>query len=262
MKNRPLQPKFGGRVNIKVIGLGGVGSIVAEYLTLWTGAQSAAHPESQFRIVLIDGDHFESDNARMFFGALGPKALVKRDDLLDRIGDRFPELSISAVEEYVDESNVERLIHEDDIVLLCVDRHASRKLVSEYFEKHIDNGVLISAGNDGVGEDSDGIVQRGTYGNCQVYVRRDGTDVTPSLTAFHPEIRNPADTLPTDESCTEQVASVPQLLFANYWAAGTILSSMFLSLCDGLGYSELAFDFAEGKMMPIDLPAPVVASLR
>jgi ThiF family len=255
MDGPPLTPIFGDAFNLKVIGLGGTGSITADYVTLWLNAQSSANPRTDFRVVLIDGDHFEPSNARMFFSAYGNKAKVKRDDLLHRLSGRLQRLTITAVDEYVTPQNIGRLIHDGDTVLLCVDSHASRKLVSDHFAGHVRTGTLISAGNDGVGRAGDGRVLRGTYGNCQVYVRRDGADVTPSLTSFHPEIDDPRDTLPTDAPCTALVETVPQLLFANYWAAGAILSSLYLALCgpDALGYGELVFDIAEGRMQPFDV---------
>ena len=85
--------------------------------------------------------------------------------------------------------NIERLIHGGDIVILAVDNHATRKLASDFCTESRDDICLISGGNDGVGEDSSGRLLRGTYGNCQIYVRRGGIDCTPSLTLLHPRFR-------------------------------------------------------------------------
>ncbi|MHC4415948.1 MAG: ThiF family adenylyltransferase [Planctomycetota bacterium] len=243
---------------MKVIGIGGIGSIVAEYAALWLNTLAITHDAVSFRLVLIDGDAFEPANSRMYFNEYGNKAVVKARELIDRLGERLQRLLIDAVEQYVSPANIDRLIRDGDCVLMCVDSHASRKLVSDHFATKITDGVLISGGNDGVGEDTSGRVLRGTYGNCQVYVRRHGADCSPSLTRYHDEIARPTDRLPTDQACTELAASVPQLLFANFWAAGTMLATLFLSLCqdDALKYSELAFDFAEGRVQPIGIPGP------
>ena len=252
-----LQPKFPSNFNLKIIGLGGVGSIVSDYGTLWLTAQAQQNPDTRMRIVLIDGDEFEDRNTRMFFKDLGNKAEVKRKDLIDRIGNRMTNMTISAVKEYVTDQNIGRLIHEGDVVMLCVDSHAARKLISEYFENNIRDGVLISAGNDGAGEDSTGQILRGTYGNCQIFKRQAGVNVSPSLTRFHPEIANPHpdDKVRDEQSCAELVASVPQLLFANLWAASTALSALYMTLCGQSDHlSEIVFDFAEGKVMPMELP--------
>lgn len=252
----PLQPIFPASFNLKIIGLGGIGSIAAENVALWLCAQSVQHPQTSFRIVLIDGDEFETHNARMFFGRLGPKATVKCEDLHEKLGDRIGRLSIEAVDEYVTDENIGRLIHEGDFVLLCVDSHASRKLVSDFFEENIRDGALISAGNDGVGKDSTGEVRTGTYGNCQVFIRRDGVNVTPSLTQYHPEIASPADKLPTHKGCTDDLASVPQLHVTNMQAATAMYASLYLTLCgdEALPWFELAFDIALGKMTALERP--------
>ena len=113
---------------------------------------------------------------------------------------------------------------------------------------------MISGGNDGVGADSSGRFRRGTFGNAQIHLRRDGVDLTPSLSRFHPEIASPADHLPTDQSCTELVASVPQILFANLMTASCCLNALWLHLCGRLHYGELCFDIADGKMAPLPLP--------
>ena len=136
-----------------------------------------------------------------------------------------------------------------------MDNHATRKLVSDHCRR-LRDVVLISGGNDGVETDSAGRQLRGTYGNCQVFLRRDGRDLSPALTRYHPEIAQPEDRLPTAKNCTEMIASVPQVLFANLQAAAAMLNAFWLHACGTLHYSELTFDIAEGRMQPLPLPAP------
>jgi len=82
---------------IKVVGLGGIGCAVLQYLAVFL--KSLDRP---LRLVLIDGDQFEMANGRrMVFQSVGNKAEVKaaetvrRDDfrglrhLADRLGGRF-----------------------------------------------------------------------------------------------------------------------------------------------------------------------------
>jgi hypothetical protein len=250
-KDRLLEPALPAGQSIKVIGLGGTGGIVARYGAMFLAPLAKQHGA---RMVFVDGDAFEPGNAtRMFFSDCGNKAAVVLADLRPRFADSG--LTLQAIEEFVTPENVGRLIHNGDIVLLCVDNHATRKLVSDHCAK-LDDVVLISGGNDGVGEDGSGRLHRGTYGNCQIYVRRDGRDCSPSLTKYHVEIEEPADRLPTDLSCTDLVSSVPQLLLANLAAASSLLNATWLYLSGGLSYSELAFDIAEGLMRPLPLPAP------
>lgn len=242
-----LEPNLPAGSTVKIIGLGGVGGIVAKYLALYLGSLC-----SGVRLVFIDGDAFEPSNAsRMFFGACGNKAAVTRAELLPRF--RETGLSLVAIEEYVTAGNIERLIHPGDTVILAVDNHATRKLVND-FCAGLDEVCLISGGNDGIETAANGKVRRGTFGNVQVYLRRDGADLSPSLDRYHPEIARPADKNPADASCTELVASVPQILFANLTVAAAMLNSFWLHACEALPYPELVFDIAEGLMRPVDFP--------
>jgi hypothetical protein len=243
-RNQILLPKLPDGTSVKLIGLGGVGSIVARYVAVFLASFG-----QEIRFVLVDGDAFEYSNAsRMLFTGCGNKATVLRSELLPRFAES--NLSIIAVEDFVTSENVGRLIQPGDICLLCVDNHATRKLVNDHCATLADI-CLISGGNDGVGPDSSGKVRRGTFGNVQIYARRENADVTAPLTRHHPEIENPGDRLPTDQSCTELVASVPQILFSNLAVASAMLNALWLHLCGVLHYDELAFDIADGVMRPI-----------
>lgn len=243
-----LVPRLEELGDVKLIGLGGVGGVVARY-----GALFLASLDANARLVLVDGDAFEASNAtRMFFGASGNKAEVVRSDLLRYLGDAA--IRIEAIGEYVTPANLDVLIQEDDIVLLAVDNHATRKLVSDFCSSRREDVCLISGGNDGVGADSSGHERQGTFGNCQIHVRRGGVDVTPTLTRFHPEIESPADARPDEASCTELLESVPQIGFANLTAGAAMLNTLWLYLCGGLHYPEIVFDIAAGRMRPIQFP--------
>ncbi|MBP8260192.1 MAG: ThiF family adenylyltransferase [Verrucomicrobia bacterium] len=241
---RLLEPRLPDDAAVKLIGLGGVGHIVARYAALFLASLG-----SEVRFVLIDGDRFEPSNAsRMFFGSGGNKAAVLRADLLPRFAETS--LSIIAIEEFLTPDNAGRLIQEDDLVLLTVDNHATRKLANDRCAQ-LRSVCLISGGNDGVGKDGSGLARRGTFGNVQIYLRRSGQDATLPLTRHHPEIQSPADRLPTDRSCTELIASVPQILFTNLAAASAILNALWLHLCGALHYGEISFDIADGLMRPM-----------
>jgi len=243
-RDQLLRPCVPENTTIKLIGLGGVGSIVARYLT--TFLASLGGPA---RLVFIDGDSFEIANAsRMIFGRCGNKAAVMRDELIERLGDS--PLSLETIEDYVTPDNLSQLIQNGDILVLTVDNHATRKVVNDHCAT-LERCCLVSGGNDGVGKDASGRVRRGTYGNVQIYVRDAGVDLTPSLAEHHPEIASPADALPTEQSCHELLASVPQILFVNLTVAAAILNTLLLHLSGALSYGEVAFDVAEGLMRPI-----------
>ena len=120
--------------------------------------------------------------------------------------------------------------------------------------------MIVTFGSFGVGRDSSGRMLQGTFGNCQVHVRKGGKNLCASLTTHHEEIRNPADKRPDQMNCVEMLESVPQNLFANLMAAACILNSLWLYLCGegALHYSEIVFDIAKGLMRPLPRPGPVM----
>lgn len=242
-RKQALSPSLRKGQPVKVIGLGGVGSIVARY-----GAVFLASLGRDVNLFLVDGDRFEVSNAsRMLFGSYGNKAAVVARELAPRF--RKTRLSLLPVKEYVDPSNIRKLIRSGDIVLLCVDNHATRKLVGDHCAR-LRNICLISGGNDGIGRDTSGAFRRGTYGNAQLFLRQKGRKLTPLLSQYHPEIAQPMDKLPGELNCTELVLSVPQILFANLAVASAMLNTLLLRLSRASHYAELSFDIADGLMRP------------
>jgi ThiF family protein len=242
---------------VRLIGLGGIGGIVARYSSIFL-----ASLRCETNLLLIDGDEFEQKNAtRMLFSAYGNKAEVVRAELLECFVDS--RLTLMAVDQLVTPENIAALLPSgaNEVILLCVDNHDTRKLVSDYCKGHdgfagVDDICLISGGNDGVGADSSGIVRRGSYGNVQVYIRRGGADVSPPLTAFHKEIDRPAKKFGDGAHCTDILDSVPQLLFTNLMTASAICNTFWLYLCEAMHYSELGFDIVDASMRPLGIPAP------
>lgn len=260
-RDAPLVAELAPGQAVKIVGLGGVGTTFSRF-----GCLLLASLGRPVRVVLIDGDTFDptANASRMFFSTAGPKAGVVRGDLLPFfVG---TPLSLSAVDEFVTPDNVARLLHDGDIVVLCVDNHRTRWLVNRHCAT-LANVCLLSGGNDGVGVDSSGTHRRGTYGNVQVFVRRGGRDLSPSLACYHPEIATPRDVLPSEASCIDLLASTPQILPANVQTAAALLSTLWLYLCGRLHYPELAFDIAEGTMGPLPLgpgphPTPATTAAR
>lgn len=214
-------------MKVKVIGIGGIGTCLLPVLVRFLNFSS-----SGAEILLIDGDRFEEKNReRQCFDRLGNKAEVTAE----RLQQQHSRVPLRARPEYVTGSNVVRLVREGDVVFLCVDNHATRKLVSDRCEE-LDNVVLISGSNEL------------TDGSVQVYVRRDGQDVTlPLASDFHPEVQYPKDANPAELGCEEQLESEPQLLFTNNWVAAIMLSSFYTWRQGGLKYDELYCDLLTGN---------------
>ena len=228
-------------LEIKVIGVGGIGCALLPFLCRYVGHGSAwaepgvgdgAPSGPRARVTLVDGDAFEARNAsRQAFAAVGNKARVKAAELA---GD-FKALSFRAVPEFIHEGNAAAVVRAGDVVFLAVDNHRTRKVVSDHC-RTLRDVVLISGGNDL------------TDGNVQVYVRQGGEDVTLPLTRFHPEIADPRDRSPADMSCDELAQEVaPQLLFTNLAVASTMLNVFYAWQKGRLNFGEIYLDILTGQ---------------
>ena len=214
-------------MKIKVIGIGGIGTCLLPVLIRFLNFNV-----SDAFVLLIDGDWFEDKNReRQMFDCLGNKAEVTAE----RLQGQNPRVDLEAWAEYVTDNNVVELIHEGDMVLLCVDNHATRKLVSDRCEE-LNDVTLISGGNEL------------TDGSVHVYVRKGGKDVTlPLANDFHPEIQYPEDHNPAEAGCDEQTESEPQLLLTNNLVAAMMLSSFYTVLQDKLAYDMVYCDLLSGN---------------
>ena len=179
----------------------------------------------------ISGDKRFSDNQG--------KVKMTRAEVLRKLKEKLEEKAVAPdaikraeqeVREYVNSENVGQCIKEGDVVFACVDNHKTRKVVSDYASK-LNNILLISGGNEWVD------------GNIQIYSRKEGKDVTPRLTDYHPEISNPADQSPDEMSCEELSQSDPQLLFTNLSVATLMCWAYYNEVEKGKsGVSEVYFD--------------------
>ena len=224
-----------GTIEIKLIGVGGIGCTLAPFLARYLESEGQVTGEA-VRITLVDGDAFEARNAaRQSFESLGNKAKVKASELARS----FPGLSFRAIPEFVTAANLPNLIGPGDLVFLAVDNHATRRAVSRRCEE-LSDVVLISGGNDL------------SDGNVQIYVRQNGCDVTLPLTRFHPEIADPKDKSPAEMSCEElAAASAPQLLFMNLTVASAMLNAFYAWRAGRLSYGEAYLDIVEGRAQPV-----------
>ncbi len=225
-------------MTIKVIGLGGIGSHLIGPLCRYLEAASNGVSKDRHYVTLIDGDSYEAKNAdRQEFQDIGNKS----ETTASRLKLTCRSLVFEAKPHYVTDGNIFLFVNEGDFVFLCVDNHDTRLLFSEHC-KTLQNVVLISGGNEY------------TDGNVQIYIRKNGQDLTPPLTYLHLEIEHPKDRNPAEMSCEELAqAGVPQLIFTNFTAAALMLSSFWMllgSLAEktGVKYTEQCFDLTTGMV--------------
>lgn len=222
-KKKPVARK---PLKVKVIGLGGIGLSLLPTLCRYLNYNDEKYPAVE--VSLIDGDTFEERNRdRQEFVEVGPKASMTAAEYRGQ----FPRLMFWDHPVYVADNNVIQLIRENDIVLLCVDNHKTRKLVSDRAEE-LKNVTVISGGNDW------------TDGNVLVHIRREETNLTPPLAnKYHPEIMTPTDKNPAEveekaAGCAKLAPAAPQLLITNNYIAAIMLAAFF-NLVDEEQYEKV-----------------------
>ena len=180
-----------------IIGLGGIGPHVASSVSY--GLRGAGE---RTVITLVDGGSYKPDHRdHELFDELGNKAKVQKK----KLSREFPEIFYRSIPFYVAEKDgktaqsVARIVTEGGWILLGVDNHKTRKIISDFGET-LKNVTIISGSNDGAD-------------TCllQVFIRRNGKNITSPLTFGHPHISNPKDHSPAEETCEQRASSGKQL---------------------------------------------------
>lgn len=226
-------------MKFKIIGAGGIGGYLVEPLCRYI-----EHTQEGAEVTVFDGDKYEPKNSsRQRFTELQNKA----EHTVSSLRDSFQKIRFKYKSEYLTPKNIVTSIREEDVVFLCVDNHATRKLVSDRCSE-LDNVVLISGGNDY------------TDGNVIVYIRKDGVDVTKSLTDIHEKIANPQDENPgsivqTERSgCEQETQSSPQLLFMNLAIASSMCNCYYAWEQNRVNFHQVYLDILTHKMRPSPEP--------
>jgi molybdopterin/thiamine biosynthesis adenylyltransferase len=224
-----------------LVGAGGTGSILYQPMMRFL---RTFHGRDTFVVAVIDGDHIEEKNLeRQLFSAIEiqnnkAQALVTGD------GDR----EARAITEYLGDDNVTDRIREGDTVLICADNYDVRARI-ERRALELDNVTVINGGNESID------------GSVQVFVRRDGANVTPPLSYQHPEILRPSPHDPSKMSCLQkaEVKGGEQTIVANMMSATLMLNALRHVLADSYDASgrwswhEAYFDLDTVAMRADDL---------
>lgn len=153
---------------IILVGLGGIGSWLAPAVVRVTNKP----------LLLVDGDNYASHNLQRQLFPMEFVGQNKADVCASRLLREYPfaVLELPPRSIFLTKDTV-TLIRDRDLVLLAVDNHPTRLLISRHCQTLRDI-ALVSGGN----EFSDG--------NVQVYVRVNNAAHMPPIEQFHPEIRN------------------------------------------------------------------------
>jgi predicted dinucleotide-binding enzyme len=229
---------------IKIIGLGGIGSHLVEPLCRYLD-----YVDYLVELALFDGDSYEDKNQqRQRFSEKENKAKHTAKNMQNM----FPRLYIKAKNVYITEDNVISSVRENDIVFMCVDNNATRKLVSERCEE-LNNVVLISGQNGDAN-------WKPNHGTVIVYIRKDGQDVTRSLTDLHSKIKEPEDVNPGEiekterDGCEQQYEDTPQLLFTNLMVASAMCNCYGAYDRNMINFHQVYMDSFAQKMRPSPEP--------
>lgn len=199
-------------------------------------------------VIIIDGDKFDDGNReRQDFN---PESIStnKAEAKATELKDKFPELLITAVPEYLKEDEIPYYISDNTIVMLAADCMKTKKLVDDH-AKTLNNVLVVSMGNEFVD------------GDAFIHCRVSGKEIAPSIQVGHPEIGNAQHPTRSEMSCEEisQLPSGGQLVFANLQSgcmgaamAWKVLSSTeMLTKPTNLEYRGAYFDIETMKMRPV-----------
>lgn len=206
---------------IKVIGAGGIGSILLPILCQFLDTNN-----EDVSITIIDGKNYSPKNrTRQLFNKLGNKAEVS----VEKLSQSTSRLIFRAQSEYVTDKSILYLLEDGDIIFSCVDNHKTRLLLSDFCSNELNDVVLFSGGN--------GFLD----GSVQIFARSNGQNITlPIANKFHPEIVTPKDKRPDELSCEELQVSSPQLIFTNNMVAAVMLNAFY-----NYFYAEKKHDYNE-----------------
>lgn len=228
-----------------LVGAGGTGSLLMQPLLRYLETYHR-NTESDFRLAVIDGDNIELHNLdrQMFEGYQNNEN--KATALIALYGDD----NCRAIPEFLGDDNIADRIFDGDTVIICADNYDVRARI----ERHVltlANINVINGGNES------------TDGSLQVFIRRDGLNVTPPLSWMHDEILKPSPHDPSKMSCEERshIPGGEQTIIANMMSAAQILNAVRLlhqghfttidpNLFPGLpdlNWHELQFDLDTGN---------------
>lgn len=194
-----------------LIGAGGTGSLLFDPLIRYLTAHHRNREDNNFILAIIDGDEVEPKNldrqlfAGNFVGENKANALVAQ----------YEHDALRAIPEFLGDDNVTTRINDGDTVLIAADNFDVRARIQAH-ALTLQNITVINGGN----ERSDG--------SLQVWIRRDGLNITPPLSFMHDEILRPSPHDPSKLNC-QQRAELPggeQTIVANMMSATQMLNAV------------------------------------
>lgn len=197
--------------NYDLVGAGGTGSILLPLLRGYLSTYAKASGEEP-QITVIDGKEVAAEklDRQMFEGKFAGSN--KAEALIEQY--KGSGTVLIAVPQYLNDQNIKG-IRNGDVILIAADNFPVRARIEKYALTLRDITVL-NGGN----EMHDG--------SLQIFVRRNGKNITPPMSQGHPEILTDDKRDPASLSC-EQIAQIPggeQTIIANLQSATMMLNGL------------------------------------
>lgn len=224
-------------MSVVMVGAGGTGSHLIHPLLQWLDAID------EHVVHVWDADMVEQKNlTRQLFWSheIGKNKAQCFED-------RWPRQVVSH-QQFISEENVEKAIQNEDVVLICADNMAVRRLINERAKK-LESVIVINGGNEL------------HTGSVQVFARHNNKNVTPSLDFFSPEFKAVDDGAdPATMSCAE-IAQLPggeQSIMANNTVAAFMLQALHRAYeadvySQDKQWTKLTFDIMAGTVQTSDV---------
>lgn len=197
--------------NYNLLGAGGTGSILFPLLVRYLETHDLTTGEES-TITVIDGKTVSASKLtrQLFYGRYA--GTNKAQALIEQYA-CDPNI-IMAMTSYLNDDNIS-VIGNGDVTLIAADNFPVRARL----ERHIlslQNATVLNGGNEM------------TDGTLQIWVRRNGENITPPMSQGHPELLQDDGRDPAVLSCA-QIAELPggeQTIIANTWSAAAMLNGL------------------------------------
>ena len=206
--------------NILIVGAGGTGGLLANFLT-----KSLAGMEN-INIGLVDADIVEAKNLLRQPYVTEDIGLCKAEALAGALTDVYG-LNVMAFDMFINNSTdigvcfsgISTAEYGDDEIRIlcgCVDNHAARKAMHDFFSETMDkDGLLyIDSGNEF------------SYGEVVFGAKKGGKIISPDKLYYFPDLFDGNMTPRSEESCEALNNVAPQHLCTNIMAANIMLSGI------------------------------------
>lgn len=159
---------------------------------------------------------------------------------------RWP-ITCVAHTEYVGKDNIERVIKNDDVVLICADNMAVRRVINDR-AKTLEYVQVINGGNEEIS------------GSVQYFERAGGGNNTPPLDFNSPEFDPANDEVDRSAMSCAEIAELPggeQTIVANQTAAALMMAALWRGDNDVYAgdktWTKITFDHEDGLVQTSDV---------